>query len=652
MNAAVGLAVGMMLAVATGAGVALCSLLGLQDEEGIDLVPALLLGMIALGTLLIVLSFTTPLSILGNFVLASMLTAFGIYRARVPSGGASTAQLMPYASNEALFTLGLSMVAGACWSVENLKGIRLVAPDVFESFPWQDMFFHGKNVARFIHSHGPSTLGNDRVLGRPLDVYHYASYAIPAFIGRVSGAQAYSLATSILPVLGMGWTGMAAYSLGKTCANGRVGAFAACGVLLVPDASFFGLGNSWTGYFFFQQVGVGALYAVSTLAMAASLGMHAIKTGSRRLMVGAAVLVAASALYKVQIVLVYGVPLFIFLLWNFRRHHWHASLVAIAGTLLSYAVFVSLLGRVPHAPSLSFSAAGALVNLEQIIRSFPSPLAAALSVFFPPTASYLHLVALGVPLVLVSTYGIWLVALAAAPVLMKKTNGAQRLVFFCGVLALCAHVVVALGVAPNTSGWGDPFEIIHKTFVWPYYLVVVSCCIVIGSWLGDEPPITWGRQVRAGFALAIVFATGLVATIGPTVQASLIFSATAMRLKLSRSLYEAADYLRTRSAPNSIVQYSENDPYLMLSSLSERDSYVIQCVVNCPPDPETARRFAILRSILELPDIAEVRANARKLGIDWLVVKGGSRSWQSAPGANPETTFGDLYLYSTRATGG
>lgn len=647
-NPLVALALAVAMAVSLVLGAALCGWLGLQDADGIDTLHALLLGMVALSTLLMALGLTTPLSVSGNFFLVSLLAgAMHLYLRQRERGAQPQAHAGLYLDGAVFFALAMILIAAVFWSVENLRGLHQVEPDLFESHPWHDMFGQSVNVSRFMNPRGAASLGNEQLLGFPLQIYHYGSYMIPAFVGRVSGAQAYSLATSILPVLGMLWTGMAAYVLGKTCSGARVGAIAVMGVLFVPDPSFWGLGNSWTGYFFLQQVGMGGLYGVAVLALASAHGFRAAQMGSARLLVSAALLIAVAAFYKVQIVLVYGMPLLVILLWFFHPLRRYQRLAAIAATVIAYVALVSLMAHIPRTPTLGFSTAGAAVNMRQIAIGFPPALSAVLVPLFPDHAGYLQTLLRGVPLVLVTTYGIWLAVLASGMRLLRGKAIGQRFAAALAFSAMATHLVVACALEPNYSGRGDLFEIMHKTLVWPYFVVATASAILVGTWwvkMQQSLPVV---VARTAVAVACTAAVVLVAVAGPTTQSSSIWAGSATRIRIPRDYYEAAEYLRTHTPADAVVQFFENDPILSLTALSERKSFVAHCVINCGPMPVVAReRVALLMKVLNQADVADVRSAARGLGIDWLVMRGRSRAWQASPAA-ADAAFGDYFLYST-----
>jgi len=80
-------------------------------------------------------------------------------------------------------------------------------------------------------------------------------------------------------------------------------------------------------------------------------------------------------------------------------------------------------------------------------------------------------------------------------------------------------------------------------------------------------------------------------------------------------------FIREHSRPRSVVQLSENDALFELAAFGERQPYVLHCAVNSgAPGPEVVRRFGQVATLLDQTSPEAARAEARSLGIEWLVV--------------------------------
>lgn len=661
-SSTVALAVFSVLLVSLGLGSQLCQILKIHDEQqvgshGIDFIDALLLGLVTLSILLLAFALVSSWSISTNFLFCAgavlIANCYTYYKSLKDI--TKEEDLVPRLnlSQTGLYSLMMTTIAAILWSSENLRGIKQISPDIFVSYPWQDIFSHTTNVARFMNSHGQNSLGNEQLLGLPLQIYHYASYMIPALLARLSGSSAYTLTVSSLPLLGMIWTGMAAYLIGKRCVSSKVGAFTAFAVLYVPDPSFWGLGNSLTSYFFFQQIGMGGLYGVAVMALATSHGLRAIECRSLVLLASAAILIGCAALYKVQIVLVYGVPLFVVLLSFFPFQRKRMRVVAIAITILSYIGLIQLVAHIPRAPTLAFSTQGAIANVDYIVSWFPHQFSNQLKTLVNLDSSYWKAILYGVPLILLTNYGIWLLGWAAFFRFAKPQWINRRFLVALGVSVTFTHLVVALCLAPNekTSLFGDSFEIILKTFVWPYFIFTTICSVMLGVWLKSRLKAISPQLKTRYVAFTSVAGILLLYLFGPTVQSTSTAKAPgATKIQVPRDFYETANYLRLHTHRDAIVQYSGNDGLLSLTALSERKSFVIQCTINCGSGHASIpERINQLMSALSQSDVSKVRSQSRLLGIDWLVIRGQPWEWQNHVQAEPDARFGNHFLYATFA---
>jgi hypothetical protein len=183
-------------------------------------------------------------------------------------------------------------------------------------------------------------------------------------------------------------------------------------------------------------------------------------------------------------------------------------------------------------------------------------------------------------------------------------------------LLVANQVVVASCLAPN-SGMGDPTEIMHKGFVWPYFAVAIYAAIsLVAAW----PNIF---QQPTGRVLGLCIVVALLCWIsqtGKTVQ-SPAWSSSFKDTKFPRGYYDCARFVRAHAPQGNIAQSSENDSLLILSAFSERRPYVVHPEINSGEMPALARqRLDSVDKLLSTrtPRAADDAASA--LGIDWLVI--------------------------------
>ncbi len=603
------------LTIASGLplGALFCRAAGLEDDEGIDILMVLTIGILLYELLLLALAFFSPfpfyLNVLG---LALLLVSLGLpaFRQRMP--------VVTVSPMTALCAV-VCILATGFWSIENLRPLAIGNEEVVVH-AWQDMFIHARLVAMFGLSQGVTTLSNFDLSGQPMSVYHYASYMIPAAILSLRGGTAYSLAASLIAPLGVVLTGFAAYGFGKLL-TGRetVGLLACCALLLVPDASYFGLGNRWTGYNFFQQVGVAGPYAVAAMGLGWALVLRGLAKESWHTIMAGFLLCGLSAFFKSQIFLAYAMIPLLFV-WVFHpKLSGSARISLIAATVGSYVAALAFMAHIADAPTLAFSTSGFRVNLQAILANFPAEPRLMWQNLFGNNPGAGKILLVGAPMLLLSNYGLSILALGPAWWLAGTRQLISKPLAWFPLWIIIPHLILALATTPN-SGPGDPFEVFHKTFVWPVWAITVWIGVIVGLWVGDA--------LRAKYSFATISAALILCTLpiiwyGSSVQSGIIWSQNAMDLKLPRGLYDAALFVRNNSHPGEVVQLSDNDPYLMFPAFCERPLWVIRSGMNLgTPPPEVIKRFNIVASLRKQAHIASVFSSAQLLGIQWWVSKG------------------------------
>ena len=640
----------LVLASSVILGMVLVNVLSLNEQERIDFIPAFLVGMIALTVILLILAFLSPLGMTGNLflILFSIGMFISVKFGRKTLAKCHEAVNQLYLDKTGFWSLIVILITSGLWSTENLEGLSFPSLGAIEIHPWIDVCLTARQISLFMNSSGPGSLSNIYMSGQHMPVYHYGSYLITALLGSLSGVSSFSLATATLAPLGFIWTGLAAYTLGKTFVDQRTGFMAVVGLLLIPDASYIGLGNRWSGYFFFQQVGMGGAYAVSVLAIAWNYAIKATRSRSTSLLTVSLALCAISALFKVTIAIVYVIPFLIFIAIYFRKFHWSTRIGMLLAVGIAYCLVVNLIRWIPNAPTLRFSTQGAYLNLSTLINLFDLDRAKWLTNLLMMSDSYFWRILIGVPLILMTTYGIWIFILPFILGYIFKTHYSSYLAVI-PVLTILSHLIIALCLSPNLSVVNDPFEIIHKTFVWPYFLIAVCCSSILGIGTSDKyyKHSVTGKAFLILFLVIGIYKVGIMAK---TVQTGFPLAKLYTKLKFPRGLYEAAEYIRLNTPKNSIVQYSGNDDYCTIAGFSERYTYVLHLIVNRGGLSEVEKhRFITVENILNQQDISVVRKMAETVGIDWFIV-GNQRKfhWQNQANAAPVFQYDGFRVYDMK----
>jgi hypothetical protein len=172
-----------------------------------------------------------------------------------------------------------------------------------------------------------------------------------------------------------------------------------------------------------------------------------------------------------------------------------------------------------------------------------------------------------------STFGLWTAALLLVTFFGKPRIRAAAVCF--PFLVIVNYLVMCLGLARDVKGIGMTEELLHRPFVWAYFVVVAWTGAGIYAYLiGNHPP-----RNRSARIFAAIFALSTLSV--PLVCARNIQTFPAFRLEsyktfnsVPSALIKACLYIRKHSEIKNIIQDSENDPRWVVTALAERQAFV------------------------------------------------------------------------------
>jgi hypothetical protein len=241
---------------------------------------------------------------------------------------------------------------------------------------------------------------------------------------------------------------------------------------------------------------------------------------------------------------------------------------------------------------------------------FPSHLAQAIGL--------LLLSALGIFAVLAPL--IWLLAAR------RKTWQAPEAISVATVAIL---LLMTFGLSGNAM-LGNPDELIHRPFVWVYWLVgSLTAGRLFSMAAGPRPQLpTWAVAVSI-FALMLV-----PARYGSGLERGKWSGADAhSNLRVDRGLVDCAYYIRDQPPTNAVAQDSRFDELLILGGLGQRRSFAsrpklwmrVSKAFRESPYQEQLRRLQSLQQARSVPDL---QRSVHETGIRWYVVHpGDSCAW-------------------------
>jgi hypothetical protein len=597
-----------------------------------------LIGYAIVNTGLLLLAFTSPLSIRSDFglVLAAIALTLAASRRRMHLG--TTREALP-----GLACCILSLAAATFWTQDCLRPTRAYGQfTVFK--PWLDGFFHASFIRTLGAAHGAASIEDYQMAFVPAGFYHYASYMTPALLKAFSHLPAYGVYVGSMVPQGTFVTGLAAYALVRSWWGAGPGLAAAAALLLLPDGSHQGSHNRLLSYHFMQVVAPAGAYGVSLLALAWLFMVRGCAARQRAQVLAAWFLAALAVIYKAHLFVANAL-----LLWTFpalflsgltlrRRLEW---LVLAAG---SFCAVITWTNRVPAMPLLRLDGSATKAFLVRLI--FPSTRPGLFRDLFGShlvsEAARPELLFYGSLFLVASIFGAFILAYGALAGRLRSRITLP--VLYLPAIFIVNFVVMALGLAFNDRGVGWPEELLHRPFVWPYFLLaawVGGAAALAG--LGARVPLS--RTTRALCATAVVVLLGVPATLGRGIQRMWPWSWS--ETLVPDPLVEAAAFVRAHGDAQDVVQDSRYDPQVVFSALSERRAWAIRSTwAIYHRNPVLERRVDLVEQFRRLGDAEQIRLTARDLRISWFLLQpGDGTSWPESILAHPAFESDGYRLY-------
>ena len=592
-------------------------------EDAIDPVVATVLGFYCVNVILFAGTVILRLDILVSLSFCVVLLGWVAYKTHKK-------QPLHRLKLEPVGAVGLfvAILFATLWSRQNLAGLVLT-PTTVTSIPWLDTFYHSIYVAHFAHGAG-KLLGTDPLLTvASLPPYHYAAYMVPALLVRATGISSYVAAVALFAPLGTLLAGLAAYSFGRIMVGPLAGLLAIVLCLAVPDPTFYLLDNRWISYFFLQQVAGTGAFGTALLLMAWAFCIEGVTKQLRRytfLGLSAGLCVAS---FKSQVFLTYSFGLLLFAAATFPRLAIRLRIVLglLASAVFAVCVFI-VLPAVPRAPTFLPGTSAGITNLQGILGRLGGACSNCVSEL---SKNYLLFLAAAVPAFLTLTFGILILLCPLLAVSRPIRKGLRPGSMWFLWTAMISYLIVTLGLRLNES-YGDRYEIIHKTFVWPYLALCTWCGCALAAWLLARE--AWLRRILATavLPLALVALGFKVNDCANSLQTGFVYpgSDKAPHIALSRSASDAAAFLRGNTPKNAIVQLGAVEGNFMFQSLMERRTYVAQGISWRYAPALTVPAKANVAAMLSAAALEGFRTRAREHHIDYFVLYPGQQpAWAS-----------------------
>jgi hypothetical protein len=183
-------------------------------------------------------------------------------------------------------------------------------------------------------------------------------------------------------------------------------------------------------------------------------------------------------------------------------------------------------------------------------------------------------------------------------------------------IALLVYLVMGTGLALDNRHIGMSEELLHRPFVWAWFLLAMwvpatACLQAFGNSLPQS------GKVKLALALLVATTLCIPAYFGQGIQTMPSWGRGYQVVPACKVL--VAQFVKSHSAPQELIQDSANDADFSLSALSERQSFVIDSGGYRLPD-DLPERLDSVKATMQWTDGNQVQLFMTQHRIQWYVV--------------------------------
>jgi membrane protein CcdC involved in cytochrome C biogenesis len=552
------------------------------------------------------------------------ITAFAIWASSVVGLGVffgERAQLPQHVEGKEFVGLLLCGVSTVMWCRDVAEAPAwLIREQLLPA--WIDYFIHGGVISQF---GDPRAIRGSIYLAdyAPLR-YHYASYMLPAALAGLLDQPGLPLGTSAWLPLGFFTMCAGAYALGAAL-GGAAGGIAGIAVLaLVPDPSNYGLRNGFLGFHWHMLATPGASYVIGVLLVCAALLRRWSPGSSVRPLLGSAVLVTGSVLFRVHVFAI-GVPAWLVTAVLAMRPVRERKLLFYGVAFLGFLLFVIAFYAATDSDVALEIFLAAIHNVQEP-TAYRGWYAALLEAQGPVVA-----IPVGILLVYAACLGIFVVLYPITVFVVRRLGIIQRFdAFPAFVIVTYLLLMLTAPIAQHrdsTELTVRPFVLVYAVIaVWTVAMLVRACA---HRWEdGDER--SW-RVLVAASLLAVPLVWPQTGAMGRLPK--FFWGWQYYTYKVEPGLTEAAAFLRKHSRPGEVfamrglrLGWAATDHGIQVTSLSGMPAYFSYAIAHTLEGGERGKaalqRFGELARIDRAESAARAIEELRRLRVSWYVVIG------------------------------
>ena len=495
---------------------------------------------------------------------------------------------------------------------------------------WSDYSIHGTEIAQFGDQHMLG-LSSFLLAGQPLVFYHYAPYMLPAAAAGVVSLPPWGLAASLLLPYGVLLMSLAVYAFARMQLGTAAATIAPMALLLLPDASTYGLRNGFFGFHWLLFTAPGSGYGLAAAFTALTL-MAIWRSRQLSPCFWLGILVTAAVFeFRAQIFLLLAPAIAAALVSEtaFVRRHIRAATVTVAATVIAVIICLATWDGARDA-WLRFSA---LRPFLDAVHSAMSPTAYD-GAYKTAEGRYGPLVAttLGVLALIPAALGAFALALPAMGAAAVKRTGWRVLDTFP---IWCVVAWLGLVMVTPAAHYGESGEFQHRPFVLIYSTAVIWTLLFAERLLPSRPSGAGLRLALSTTLIAGITIAALARRTDDPARPRFAWGTLYFGNKLDRGFIDAAAFVRARAAAGDTFALIPTDPTsrlddgaTRLAALAGVPAYLARASIQASNN--AARRLVVEQRLSELQrvetahDVNAAFDTLRSVGVDFLVTLGDS----------------------------
>ncbi|MGH8746292.1 MAG: hypothetical protein ACREUK_07365 [Burkholderiales bacterium] len=550
----------------------------------------------------------------------------------------------------AAFTYAWCRVPSEAYEVVRNQGVLPV---------WSDFFFHGALISQF---GDPRALGHGSIFfaGVAPTFYHFGSYGVAAALAGMLDQP--GLPLSLAAWLPLGFLAMAAgaFALGERLAGAAGGVAALAAIAILPDASNYGLRNGFFSFHWMVITTAGATYALGAAFVSLVFLDRWASERARAALLASALLAVLSALFRVQIFLLY------FPAWMAaaaicsvrqpKRRRYVTGLMLAGLAAGAVVCFVTISNLSASNPGVWRFQGPALSKFLTDVHTGQEPTAyTGLYPYLESLGSPAFALTAGIALAVVAALGAFVVLFPAAMLLAHNKGVLRPIDVTCGLLFFCWLLIMLFAPVPFN---GDVTDLIHRPFVLLYAAVAIwTLCLVLRllALRIDLTTKVWPVLVLGTVLALPPIISGAAGMMHPKFRWGERYVAT----RIPPGLVDAAAFMRAHAGHGDVfgvaglrAVYATFDLSMEVCALSGMPAYLsrpyIEMLKGVGRKRLAASRLAALQAVDAAPDYGAAMRLLRAIDVRWYVVMDGKGPRWDPARTRAAFAAGSVALYAAQ----